>query len=98
MTPDSTATLVADWIQDVNDRETAEQPLRWVDGRYHVAAGIAHVWNDEHDTELSTQQMAGALAEIRDNPEKYDLDIKYKPGNPGDKGRWQPYKGVFANV
>ena len=87
---------VAEWIQEVNGRETAAQPLRWVDGRYHVAAGLAHVWNVNHSNHLTTQQMAGALTEIRDNPDEYPVDIDYKVGSDG-KGRWQPYKGVFAD-
>jgi len=50
----------------------------------------------EHDTELSTQQMASALTEIRENPERYGVSIEYKQGT--QKGRWQVFKGVFANV
>lgn len=86
---------VADWIADVNTRDTPDKPLRWVDGRYHVAAGIAHVYNEEHTDDLSTQQMAAALTEIRDNPDDYPVSIEYRAGSDG-RGRWQPYKGVFA--
>ncbi len=96
-TSDSVARRVAEWIRDVNSRETAAQPLRWVSGHYHIAAGITHVWNDERDEHLTTQQMAACLTEIRDNPLKYGLNINYRVGSDG-VGRWQPYKGVFRTV
>ena len=86
---------VAEWIAEVNTRDTPDQPLRWIDGRYHVAAGIAHVYNKEHEDELSAQQMAAALTEIRDNPDQYRVSVEYRVDSDG-RGRWQPYKGVFA--
>ena len=90
------AQRVAEWIDDVNSRDAADRPLGWVDGRYHCAARLAHVWSDEHDEEVSTKQMAAALTEIRDNPDEFAISVDYKEGDR--KGRWQVFKGVFANV
>lgn len=89
---------VAEWIAEVNASETADQPLRWVDGRYHSAASLAHVWREENGGEMSPCQMAAALREIRDNPDDYEVTVEYEHSAKQNKGRWQVYKGVFANV
>ena len=91
-----TTQRVADWIADINSRDVADRPLGWIDGRYHCAARLAHVWGDEHNEELSVNQMAAALTEIRDNPDKFEITVDYREGDR--KGRWQVFKGVFANV
>lgn len=85
-----------EWISEVNARDTADQPLRWVDGRFHTANSIAHVWNEEHDDELLGKQVAHALVHIRDNPEDYEIDVEYR--RDGSIGRWCVYEGVFADV
>lgn len=93
---DRTTHRVADWIADINSRDVADRPLGWVDGRYHCAARLAYIWGNEHDEELSTNQMAATLTVIRDNPDEFEIAVDYKNGSR--KGRWQVFKGVFANV
>jgi len=87
---------VAEWIKDVNSRDIPDRPLSWLDGRYHTAAHLAYLWMDEHGEEdkLSIQQMSAALTQIRENPDKYELSVEYDCIN--GVGRWQVFKGVFA--
>lgn len=87
-----TTQRVADWIADINSRDVADRPLGWIDGRYHCAARLAYVWGEQHDEELSTNQMAAALTVIRDNPDEFEITVDYR------EGQWQVFKGVFANV
>lgn len=87
----TTAETVGEWLEHVNALPTADQPLRWLEGRYHVAAGIAHVYNDRNEDELSVHQMAQALSELRDERHGFDVDVESKHRPSDDKHSWRVY-------
>jgi len=43
------ARALGEWLVEMNEANIAKQPLRWMPGRYHTAAGITHVYNEIHD-------------------------------------------------
>jgi hypothetical protein len=93
---DSTSERVAGWLTGVMSRASVERPLRLaVPGASNTAKGLAHVYNERHDEELSVQQMAQALATLRDRD---DAPVKVEgvtefvdTGNPFSDGlaRWR---------
>lgn len=63
----STTERVAEWIATVLSKPSVERPLRLAaPGASNTAKGLAHVYNEHHAEELSVQQMAQALATLRD--------------------------------